>query len=1217
MLRFFKGILGAIFSHPHIITAGAALFLIILVLGSSSSSLAPEWKLIAILTIVFVWTVTYLISRNRALQGGRLIEESMKADAAQQILHTAPQGRADVEALTEEFEKSIKALKQSKLGKGYGGDAALYELPWFMIIGPSGGGKTTALKYSGLQFPYGEEKDIATKGVGGTRNCDWFFSSNSILLDTAGRYVGEETDREEWLEFLELLKKYRKQKPINGVVLAIPWDQLMKMDEDGVEAFAKELRPRIDELISRLGIIFPIYLIVTKCDLLDGFVPFFRELSKNERKQILGITFPKKRATTELAHQLFDSEMRNLISSIHRRGLVRLLKIKGTDKKKVFGFPLQVEACQNVLSKFIEVLFSANPFEESPLFRGVYLTSATQEGTPFDRVFGPIGGGTEHQAVPSIGDPEDSKSYFLENVFKDVLVPDQFLVEPSQSAMRRRRSLKMGATLAACIGSVLGIALLLVSYWANIEFLQEVEAFVQAPSFKEHTGKGNLFIANVEHLEQIRVPLAQIQEYEEGLLPLRLWGFYQGSELYPNLLTRYRERIKTLLVIPTQDALERKLSAFVTTHESEEIATTYGEHYDWLKTYLMMAEPRHLDASFLTSQLTQLWTDHLAGQYGGPEKIPATLLKNLLHQIGFYAKILSESSSERLSSKDWLVTNVRKKLREVSGSRRVYEKIVKEAKEKGDTYSLNVGLDGLDQGILVSEGRYTFPTLFTKKGWETTFLEEFHRLAKGTKGEDWVMGKEEQTSPETLLKEVTAQYFNDYKNHWVMFLKSLRIRPVTTMAGIDDALGILGGDMSPLHRTMRKVVMNTGLDSADSLAQNMLAQLATEVRELIPNIFGTDEQIEAGDEKPKFTDPVFQHFKSLHRFVGDLSDKEKKAPIHQYLTELGKVNKEVTKARHAEGLQKELLKIAQEIALGQENTLTQAYTGTKEVLSGLDFPIQEALAPLFLEPVRLGMQAIMDQTLIGISESWEKEVFPECDRLVARWYPFLPTGEPAPIQDVENFFHPQDGLLWDFYKKNLKPFIDENRDSWGVRTNYEVTTKLSPEVAEGFQYGNYLTKSLYQGNDGGLSVSFVLSAEQVGGKAGSKVSETKFVLGKQELIYNLGPPVSQTFKWPASPDSNSVKVQVKAREDSITTGSEDGPKFQVFKTDPHKGDWSLFRLLDQREELNIISPTKFTVSWKVNSPYEIRVPYEITTKSEFNPFQPDFFTKFRCMRTIL
>ena len=133
-------------------------------------------------------------------------------------------GEGNVAEINSKFQEILSAMKRSKLGnKNF-----LRDMPWYVIIGPPGTGKTTALRQSGLHFPIDLSDDI--KGVGGTRNCDWFFTEHAVLVDTAGRYVQQmsdpEVDAAEWLGFLDLLKKHRGQRALNGVIVALSMQEL-------------------------------------------------------------------------------------------------------------------------------------------------------------------------------------------------------------------------------------------------------------------------------------------------------------------------------------------------------------------------------------------------------------------------------------------------------------------------------------------------------------------------------------------------------------------------------------------------------------------------------------------------------------------------------------------------------------------------------------------------------------------------------------------------------------------------------------------------------------------------------------------------------------------------------------------------------------------------------------------------------------------------------
>ncbi|MEJ2463826.1 MAG: hypothetical protein P8098_19665 [Candidatus Thiodiazotropha sp.] len=117
-----------------------------------------------VLVALIVWLVRrVIISRRGAkLQGELSGQEESKAASK----------KLEIQLLKEKMNEAISSLKSSELGARYRGNAALYALPWYMIIGPSAAGKSTLLRQSGLHFPYANDDDINIKGYGGTRNCD-------------------------------------------------------------------------------------------------------------------------------------------------------------------------------------------------------------------------------------------------------------------------------------------------------------------------------------------------------------------------------------------------------------------------------------------------------------------------------------------------------------------------------------------------------------------------------------------------------------------------------------------------------------------------------------------------------------------------------------------------------------------------------------------------------------------------------------------------------------------------------------------------------------------------------------------------------------------------------------------------------------------------------------------------------------------------------------
>jgi len=229
-----------VLTGKNVLIAIGLLILIILIffLGSIFSI---HW-LIRIGILVFIllfFIIIVLYKKMKNAQKAGQIEQSMSDESSTDMQSLSPDKRAEIEQFKKQLEAAISSLKNSKLGRGKIGRSALYKLPWYMIIGPPAAGKTTAIQNSGLEFPFGKD---GIRGVGGTRNCDWFFSTEGIFLDTAGRYVSQLEDRAEWIAFLETLRKNRRRKPINGVIVALNIDEIINSSNEQLYEHAKKYK---------------------------------------------------------------------------------------------------------------------------------------------------------------------------------------------------------------------------------------------------------------------------------------------------------------------------------------------------------------------------------------------------------------------------------------------------------------------------------------------------------------------------------------------------------------------------------------------------------------------------------------------------------------------------------------------------------------------------------------------------------------------------------------------------------------------------------------------------------------------------------------------------------------------------------------------------------------------------------------------------------------
>jgi type VI secretion system protein ImpL len=317
--------------------------------------------------------------------------------------------------------RRFRALPQNA-GKG----DSTYALPWFLMIGPAAAGKTEAIKFAGV---FSALTSIGPEGP--TQNCDWWVSNSMLLLDTAGRYTipeDLERDRGEWYRLLRSISYYHGREPLNGMIVSVAADYLASQPDEKMRGDAGQVRERIEETIKELGTDIPIYVLVTKCDLLEGFTEFCGALPARALNQAVGWVDPAgTNAGTQRGAAAFKRLQEGLQGCYQRLSLLGTSILNGSVsdslRQPLFSFPEEFRSLTRRLSVFLEVLSGEDVRYHTPFVRGVFVSSAPQPGprTSFLR---------KQVAIASNPSPSDSKTlsrYFLRELFETILPRDRAL----------------------------------------------------------------------------------------------------------------------------------------------------------------------------------------------------------------------------------------------------------------------------------------------------------------------------------------------------------------------------------------------------------------------------------------------------------------------------------------------------------------------------------------------------------------------------------------------------------------------------------------------------------------------------------------------------------------------------------------------------------------------------------------------------------------------
>ncbi len=552
----------------------------------------------------------------------------------------------EIASLKDNFKNALQALRQVGGKKGYG-DKYLYNLPWYIIIGPPGSGKTTILRNSELKFPIVDEfiPDVI-RGVGGTRDCDWWFTDDAILLDTAGRYTtqdsDESVDKQAWHGFLKLLRKYRRRRPINGILITLSITDLMMPNE--LESHIRAIRKRLQELDQILKIRFPIYVLFTKCDLMAGFMEIFERLTPTERGQVWGITFPTEHSQGKSVAELFTKEFDQLLSKLNAQLLQRVHnEINMHRRVLVYNFPQQIISLKEEMNKFLLEVFSSNSFQSAPFLRGVYFTSGTQTGSPIDRIMGASVRtfGLDQQVLAK--HRGKGRSYFVNRLFKKVIFPESDIVGLDFRFEKQRLWLQRAIIIGAMTITLISTLAWWNSYDTNKTYLAEMNKYIEAYCIeREDSCKGKSKKLGQADFKSILPALDSLQKAaqiypnllrnNEGSVPVSMGlGLYQGYRLTPSAQESYYRVLNLVflrhIAIYLYNKFVERLELKVDT-DKELLSQN-------LKAYLMLREEHvdKLDPELLEAWMTYEWENSPDINHNEQERLQAHLKALLQNDI--------------------------------------------------------------------------------------------------------------------------------------------------------------------------------------------------------------------------------------------------------------------------------------------------------------------------------------------------------------------------------------------------------------------------------------------------------------------------------------------------------------------------------------------------------------------------------------------------------
>ena len=706
-----------------------------------------------------------------------------------------------LQQLQSRFSGVLQFLKKTNFPKQEHA-IALDQLPWHLLIGFNQAGKTTLLAKSNVQFilqrqfQQKEEESLET-----SEHCDWWVTKEACILDVPEKYLSlldlPEQDKKRthsvlWQNLLHLIKKHRGKKGINSLIVALPFPELMKQqDQKKYLVLQNNLFHNLEILQKIFPFPIPCQFVITKCDLLSGFSEFFSELDKEEITQTWGVPLDKK--MNEPIENVFTERFNLLIKRLNQQLIFRLHHERNPMARPfIMDFPLQIERLKELLLDFIKKFSKISP---TLSLQGIYLTSAIQNNvkstlTTLDQLIP-----ESSQIIPFFNEPPlPTHPYFIKQFILHRLptrLPSAF--HPTNFVWKKR-------AIYATSVSIIGLSALLLGK----DFKQGI----------------NYSYAIQHHLSNYQLTIQQTEEPNQHLMKtLALLNTLQPSEPikidFFHLLSFYSYQSQKKISLVYTQALQTILLPEIKNYFEDYLKLPVNKNAEYvyaaLASYLMFGDQSHPDPLFIQNTIQAILPPAFFDA-----KTTAQLMQHIKQAVHSIKNTLPLDESLIQQTRNFLISRPPLQLSYI---------ILKNMNNNNLESEINLGLNNSNINIFASRQMTSqIPTMFTVKAFPNIIAQEIAQSTlEAMKGNE-VLGTNLSVNKETinlLTEQLRTMYVNNYIDVWESLLANIHLLPPKDLLQTDMMIVYLMGNHSPLLQFLQTCYDNTFFEPILSLSSKL------------------------------------------------------------------------------------------------------------------------------------------------------------------------------------------------------------------------------------------------------------------------------------------------------------------------------------------------------------------------------------------------------------
>lgn len=1086
---------------------------------------------------------------------------------------------------------------------------AMYERPWYIVLGQSLSGKTSLIQKSNQIIPIGiaDKQYVANKDRSAFKMLQLWLTQQAVIIDPPGEFFSptdEETEKDEseadisrgralHLHLQDWLMEVRQRQPLNGVILTVNIQEIMEMTSEGRREWSQRWQTHILEMSDRFACRIPVYLVFTKLDVLTGFETIYPLLERSLLDETLGITFA---ANTESDEEWrgelskFWSEWQENFNELMPEHMVHRTSLDL--RSALFNFVGQIAGLRSVVEELISGLkrhYNRDPGRQM-LIRGCYFTSSLQQNRRSDFFSDTI---CRHYKLYVSNknvwaNNDNQRGYFIQKLFNQVLFSEPNLAGENYEHVR---VLRHNLTLIAVISG--GFAVLLLSGWyyyylqnyhAGEMALRKVSEFQRLgePAHNQPLGADWL-----PHMNIIRDATMSYGDYREKNQFLSDMGLYQGAKIGQLVEKTYLRLLESRFLPVLMKDLQQHLDGAPANSE-EKLAI--------LRIMRMIDDKSGRNIPLVEEYMRARWQTAFTGQRDVQERLMMHLDYALQHTD--WALDRSRSDAEAIKSYEPFSASIRAAQIELSKLplyQRVYQNLVIKAKEQlPQDMDLRTEIGAQFDSVFVfdNEALLKMPQFWTRYGLSHFFVKQTDKLVSITALDAWVLGLTDNVDysdadKAEIERQITDRYVGDYTSTWRNAVNNLSIKPFDDVEQASTALDAVLNNGQPLWRTLVLLGDNTQPHLVTALSSDVKTPVVVAAKQgknqktVADKVLNSaqKESLEQLAEQPEYVllSRIGRPFSEQNALVESGDDQN--GQVQQAYKALNDMSNELHRISNAPEPGKAALLLVQ-MRLQQNNA--DAFFTAQQLSKNLSDPLGRWVEQL----ADNSWKAVTALALQSLEAEWSKTVVTPFMNQMADRYPFNPeASKEVALSDMERFFGPN-GTLDSFYKNNLKVFIDGNGS-----LDSEGNSLIRPEILTALEQAEKIRSTFFTAQNG-FGIQFAISPVDLSANKRRAVLN----LDGQLVDYTQGNSHTAHLVWP-----NTMRAGNESKLTLVPDVSGGSPRSVGYV-----GPWAMFRLWDKGELTNI-QDNSFDMRFAVDNGTMI---YRVYVDESNNPFAGGLFSQF-------